>query len=339
MKKELLTGILLILVIGCTRDNTDSRSMEEIYRQEGVPVRTQLIEPQTFSQSLFFNGRLSGIRESSAYASIGDRVEKIMVKVGDLVTKDQVLLTFPEDNPSASFLQARAAYENASASFTRISRLYETGGISRQQLDDAQAGVEVAKANWDAVRQLIRVQAPIAGTITRVNIQETDNVEREQELFAISDLSRMKVRIQVTDKEISRIQTGRKAFARWNGQVLEGRVTQVDLSQNPRQQSFGVVAVFDNPNEAIPAGATAEIEIEVYSSSGSIVIGIQHMQRSLEGDHVYVLQDGKAVLQPVTLGNRQNNLIEIADGLQIGQELITEGLNLITPNVKVKVVD
>ena len=109
--KNVLNGVLIILVmllfISCSQDVEDTRSIEQIYKDDGVPVRTMRVQPGTFKVERSYNAVLTGIEESSAYAKVGDKVEKIYVKVGDYVERDKILLTFPTDNPNARYFQAK----------------------------------------------------------------------------------------------------------------------------------------------------------------------------------------------------------------------------------------
>ena len=106
--------LLIPLVIGaalmltqCGREAVSNNSMEEIYAEEGVPVRARVVEPKLFETSLSYHAALNGIEESSVYAMISDEVEEIAVEVGDFVEKDQLLLRFPKTTPSARYEQAK----------------------------------------------------------------------------------------------------------------------------------------------------------------------------------------------------------------------------------------
>ena len=105
--------LLTIVFFSCGKGELESRSMAQIYAEEGIPVKVTTVEPQLFEVELSYNGILTGIEESSAFAKVDAKVEKIYVKVGDYVQKNDILLTIPDDNPNAQFNQAKIAYENA----------------------------------------------------------------------------------------------------------------------------------------------------------------------------------------------------------------------------------
>ena len=235
------TGIVMMLVFtlvlgftACSREKTEAKSMEQIYKEEGVPVRTVIVTPGPFETRLSFNSVLTGIKESTAYSAMGDKVEKIYVNVGDYVKKDQVLLTFPTDSPSAKYRQAKIAFENAKTAFQRIENLYQSGGISLQDRDNAKARYDVAKADWDTVRQMVKVKAPISGYVTKVHVSETDNVDKEMALVTISQTHRMKAAIWVSEDEIAEVKKDMPAAAAWKDNTIEGKVVQADMAMKEK---------------------------------------------------------------------------------------------------------
>ena len=116
--------------------------------------------------------------------------------------------------------------------YERIANMYKTGGISKQQLDNARANYDVTAANWDAAQQTVIKKAPISGFVTKVNVRESDNVKKEAELFTISRMDRMKARVWITEKDAREVVTGLPAYAIWNGAKIEGTIVEGDITIN-----------------------------------------------------------------------------------------------------------
>lgn len=327
-----------VLFLSCSGEKMEAKNMEQIYKEEGVPVKTQIILARLFEAYLSYNAVLTGIEESNAYASIGDRVEKILVNVGDYVEKDQVLLTFPTDNPAAQYYQAKVAFENAQKTYERMQNLFKTGGISQQDLDNAQAGFDVAKANWDAVRQSVKVKAPISGYVTKINVRESDNVDVENELFTISRISKLKAKVWISEKEILDVKKGQLAMASWNAIEIKGKVVQVDMALNVMTQAFGAVVEFDNPNNLIKPGVTVEVKITAYQNSMALVVERKNVLTDQKQHYVYITHEGYAQRRIITLGRQQGLEAEAVQGLSNGDELIVEGQMLLSDGSKIRVV-
>ena len=264
--------ISLLLITSCSKTETETNNLEQIYADEGIPVRIQKIELVNFSSQLEFNAELTGYKETSAYASIADKIEQIHFNVGDYVKEDEIVLSFPTDNPSANYYQAKLTFENAKSTFGRMKSFYESGGLSKQEYENAQTNYKIAQANWGAVRQGVMVKAPLSGVITRINVQVSENVDEDAELFSIAQVEKLKARIWVSDIDIVKIQKGQKAQAVWNNITLDGLVTQVDLSMNKMKQAFAVMIELDNKDKNIPFGVTAKINVLTYDNSTAFVV-------------------------------------------------------------------
>lgn len=326
-----------LLLVGCGEEVT-SKNMEQLYAEQGVPVKTETVEVSTFSQGLEYNAVLTGIKESSAFSSISAEIEKINYTVGDYVAKDAVVLTFPTDNPKAQYFQSKLAYENAAVTFERMKAFYETGGLSSQDFDNAETSFRVAEANWDMAAQSVEVRAPIAGLLTRINVRETENVDKEVELFTIAEVDRVKARVWASDSDIGGIKIGQNVIATWNDNEIQGKVVQVDLSMNQAKKAFAVDAVFDNTQSTIRTGITAEIMIETYRSESAIYIERKNVITEDTYQYVFVNQAGVAKKQEVQVGLSSGTDVEITEGLRPGDELVIEGQMLLADNDKLNVV-
>ncbi len=339
-------GKLLILLLtmslfalSCTEKKSEAKSMEQIYAEDGVPVKIETVKKTQFNSKRIYQAALTGIQESSAYASFDDRIDKILVDVGDYVKKDQVVITFPKDAPSAQYYQAKTAYENAKKSLERIKNLYTKGGISSQDLDNVQAQYDVAEANWQAVSQSVEVKAPIGGIVTRISVSESDNVKKEAELLTVSRTDKLKAKIWVGEDEICDFTPGLKAKAVWKERELSGKVERVDLSMNAMTQAFAALVIFDNPDGAFSCGVTADIEVNIYDNPNSLVIERKNIIREEEKNYVFVENDGIARKCEVLLGREDGLLVEVIKGLKEGDRLIVEGQMLLEDGGKVKITN
>jgi len=307
--------LIIVNLVACSAESEEAKSMEQIYKEEGVPVKIKEVQLQLFEKKHSYHAVLTGIEESTVSARLADRIEKVLVNIGDYVNKDQMLMTFPTNNPSAQYHQAKVAYDNAKSSFDRIKNLYNNGGISLQNYDNAKTQYEVAKANYAAVSQMVKVLAPISGYVTKINVVESENVKFEDELATISKTNKLKAKVWVSEKEISKVETGLSAIATWNEQVIQGKVVQVDMAINQNSQAFGAVLEFENNGNGLHCGVTAEIDIITSQNPAAIIVNTKDILKSAEGDYVFVNVNGQAERRVIVQGERQNLEVEIVEGL------------------------
>ncbi|MCP4752912.1 MAG: efflux RND transporter periplasmic adaptor subunit [Proteobacteria bacterium] len=322
----------------CEKEKTAAKSMKQIFDEKGVPVRIQAVKPREFSTYFSYHASLSGIEESSAYAAFGERVEAIDAKVGDEVKKGQVIVTFPDDNSEARYNQAKVGYENARIGFERMSRLRSSGGISEQEYDNVKAQYKVAEANWDAVRKMIKVTAPIDGRISKINVSKSQNVRRGAELFTVSRTDRVKAQIWISEKEILEVTEGMPAQAYWNGRQLKGEVVRVDRAINANHQAFGAQVDFDNPDERVRSGVTAEIRILTYTNPQALVVEKRLLMSERQQKYLFLSYAGQARKVPVTAGRRQGLDVEILNGLRPDDAIVTAGHQQLVDGTKTNII-
>ena len=201
-----------VALAGCNKEKTseeiNKKSMAQIYSEEGTPVNTATVKTSSFQTALSYDATVNGIYESTASAKLSDSVESVKYSVGDWVDKDTVVVTFPKDNPSANYYQAKTVYENLEATYKRMSNLYNSKGISKQDYDNAKTAYENAKATWNNVNEMVNVKAPVRGLITRLDVQKTDNVKAGDILFAVTDDSKLKGKVWIQERDIARVSKG-----------------------------------------------------------------------------------------------------------------------------------
>ncbi len=334
-----LVVLLGLLIAGCSGEKKKtSQSLEEIQKENGIPVTVQPITKRRFEKSLSFFGTFRGERETIVGAMIGGRIQKIYYKPGDKVAKNAVVIEFPEDSPGAQFRQAKSAYENSRKTYERMKALYEKGEIAQAQFDAVRTKYLVDKSNYETMKDLLKLDAPYSGTITEIMVHEGDNVKRKTPLFAIAKLNKMKIRIWLSDAERQQIKPGQKAIATLEGRTFTGTVQDVSIGVNPMKQAFYADLLFDNPDGAILPGTTADVKIITYENDRAITLPIHLLQTKDGQSFVYLAREGKARKQAVTVARSNGIYYEISNGLKAGDSLIVKGNARLTDGVKIKVV-
>lgn len=330
--------LLLISLIGCGKKNSNSKNMEQIQKEEGIPVRIKEIKPSVYLESYSYNAALSGIEESKVTAPVGDVISKINIKVGDYVQKDQIVLTFPQDTPAAMYKQANSAFLNAKSTYERMQRLFAQGAVSQQDLDNVETGFKVAQANYNSAQNMINVKAPISGFITNLFVNAGDNVASGNDLFTVSNTSKYKAVIWVPASEIQKIKKGQKAIAKWNDEILTGYITSVAMAMDQNSKAFRVEILFNSKTKYIASGVTVEINIEVLRVPNTIIIDRKSVIEIDGKLFVWVVENNKAVKKEIQTRHTNGIEYEVSSGLSEGDKLIVEGMTMVYDDALVKVV-
>ncbi len=327
------------LIAGCSSDdNKKSQSMEQIQKENGMPVVVKKVEIQKFESSLVFYGKFRGEKQTVIGAMIGGRVEKILLTPGETVKKDQVVIKFPNDAPASQIQQAKAAFVNSEKTYNRMKALLTKGEIAQAQFDGAETKYLVDKRNYETLKQTLHLDSPYDGTITEIMVHEGDNVKKKSPLFTVAKLNKMKIRIWLNEKERMQIKKGMTALATVGKNTFTGKVQSLSLSEDPFKQAFYADLIFNNENRKILSGTTANIKIITYSNPNAIVIPKNLVKKDASGYFVYLAKNEKAKKQYVTVAQLSGINYEIGSGLAEGDLLITKGNARMTNGIKIKVV-
>lgn len=338
MLSIILPILLLISLSACVKKKEAAKNIEQLHKENGIPVRVHEITTGTFTQELKYNASLTGIEESYVKSMVGDNIVKVNAKVGDYVKKDQVIISFPQDTPAAQYMQANTAYQNAKLIYERMQRLFKQGAISQQDLDNTTAAYKVAQANFNTASQMVNVRAPITGYITAMKVSPADHVNSGDDLFTVSNTSKYKAIIWVPDTEIQYVKKGQKAASQFGDQTLTGRVTSVSLAMDQDKKAFKAEIVFDTRPRQVISGITLDILLDIARIENAIIVERNLITEENGKKYVWLEKDNKAVKTEITVGHDNGIEYEVTSGLQAGDHLITEGINLLTDNCLVQVV-
>jgi len=324
------------------KDGTPAASMETLYQTNGRPVNGRQLKLEDFSTYRKYATVLSASSESTAYSIVTDVVRKINRKVGDQVAKDDIVVSFSEDNQT--YRQALLGYESAQSSFARIQALYNDADVSKQDYENAKTQNDLAKARLDAAKDLVFVRSPIAGTVTSIDVHLTENVRPGTPLFTVSSSAAEDAGFEgvfyVGSDEIGEIKNGARVFIDREPRV-EGRVIQVSLIMDSARQSFPVRAFFpitsQEEKSGLVSGMALDLEVETYRNEKAIVVFRQELVKTDTGYTAFISVNNAATSVTVQTGHEQGLQYEITSGLKEGDILITQGAQPLSDGMKVKV--
>ncbi len=329
-------SLLLAGVLACSQEKKES--LADIQRREGVPVKVQEVKDREFSKEIFFTSSLQGYRQTNEFSPIATEVSQIMVSIGDKVSKGQTILRFPDDKPSANYLQAKSAHDNSFKTYQRMKKVYEKGGISKQEMDNITTQYQVNKANFESASQLVSVTSPIDGVVTAMNVSLTDNISKNDFLFTVSDMSKLKAKFFASEDQVVQMKLGQAVRAEWNEVELSGKISQLSISKDPKSKSFVCFAEFENSDKRVLPGVLADFYVQVVEQPKAKVVPFKAVQKDENGDYVYVVEQNVAKKRYVEIKEQNQKMVSV-DGLMSGESLLIAGYNMVYDNCKVKVVE
>lgn len=331
-----------LLVSGCGGD----RNAEGVGETEdGVPVRTMIVETGTFDEIGEYYGTARGIEEARLISVSGGRVNEILVEVGDQVRAGQSLARIEAGKAQSLYETAVLNEQIAREELERQRRFLEMGNTPQVAVDQAELAWRQARTNLlDARRMLDGALAisPIDGEVVAKHIDLYDELNPGQPTFTVADLSQMKVVIGVPEADIAGINAlgaAEVTFQSFPGRVWSAEATSFARKRSENTLSFDVELVLENEDRVLLSGLTATVQLVLRQLEDRIVIPSEAVIAQGRNSYVMVANSTTARRIPVTLGPSNTELTVISAGLAPGDEVVVEGINQISDGSKVRPVE
>jgi len=340
MKKILCFAAILsmmALLLSCGGQESDENVEVTIERE--IPVKVMIASQSTEEFIKTYTGTLEGKKQAVIYSKIAEAVDKVLVKEGDRVKPDQVLVSLDNYGASSSYQQTFSLYKNAEKNFNKMAYLFEEGAVSESQYDGAKTEYEVSKASYEAASKMVNIQSPINGTVTSLPVSKGDFVSAGQKIATIATTDILRVKFGVNEKDIQHIDEGSNVNLVVNSLDLKatGIVSSIAKSADPFTRSYQVEALLLNSEKIFNPGMFVRIEI-IMDILENVITVPREVVLNLDGkDMIYTVSNGKAKLYEVRLGEDLNGKVIINSGLNVGDTLVTLGQDYLEDDIKVKI--
>ena len=281
------------------------------------------------------------------------RVMEIHARLGDTVTKGQLLLTVRSDDVSNGYSSYRMAVADeilARNQYVRAKDLYEHGAIALNDLEVAQDAEDKAKVALDTTAEHLRllgndpknpagmvdIFAPVTGVITDQQVTNSAAIQafNTPSPFTISDLSTVWVVCDVYENDLAGVHIGDTAEISLNaypGRVFTGRVSNIGAMLDPNIRTAKVRIEVQNPG-FMRFGMFVRATFRGQTSEMHTVVPASAVLRMHDRDFVFVPENGKKFRRVEVAGGDllpdDTTLQEIRSGLRPGQQVVTNALVL-----------
>jgi len=350
--------IPLLIISGCGEDESKSTEEKGEPKVSAVRIVTHPVEQKDLQVWLESSGRVRSKVAPTLAAEINGRIVKVEVDTGDSVEKGMLLaetdtsgLVLEERASAADIKRLETQVSNERRRLKRYSDLDKKNLVSKTQLDDTLAQLDVFIAELEAarVRQAIisdriakaSVVAPVAGEIQMRHVSHGDYVKSGDPLFEIAERNRLQAWLPFPETLAARIRRGLKVVM-WSPVApdvpVEGEITELQPSIGPGSRAIVAIVEFDNPGGWLPE-ATVVGRVLVETRKQSYMVPEISVVRRPMGEVVYVVEAEKAHARPVSLGERSDGMVEVTQGLTGSELLATDGAAFLVDGTAVQVVE
>ena len=327
MKKMLFLLLPATLLMSCGGGNKKAETEAAPIKKPAVAV-TEL-QPTVFYANIEVQAQVTGDENINATTQAPGTVKTVSVRVGQKVTKGQVMATL-----ETSTVDQQIAALAPQLSLTKT--LYE----KQQGLWAQNVGSEVqllaAKTNYESVQKQIealksqkdmyRIVAPISGTVDNVSVKVGDVVAPGAQGVRVVSYDKLKVEAILGENYLGKVKTGDKVTIEFPdlGDTIHSSLTYVAQSVDLMSRGFAVQVLLNSNTKAHPNMACI-LKIANYSNPAALVVPVSVIQKTADGDRLFILVGGAAKEVAVQTGRISNGNAEILKGLEAGDRVITTG--------------
>lgn len=305
-------------------------------------AETYVVKTVPFAQTVATVGTLRANESVTIVPEISRRLVKIHIQEGSDVAAGDLLFKLDDSDLTAELAEIDARIRLAQSNKSRAENLLPSESISQQEFEGAAAQLSILEAQRNTKATEItktEIRAPFAGRVGIRQVSEGAFVSPATPLIELQDVSRIKVDFPLPERYAGEVKTGQKFTftVAGNGTIFQGAVTVIEPAIDADTRSLQVRGLCAEPKGLLPGGF-AEVKLTLDETASGFMIPSQALAPSPRGQGVYLIEGGKAKLQPVELGVRSEDQVQILRGLKEGDVIATTNLLRIRPGLEVNPV-
>lgn len=310
-------------------------------------------------------GTVTAYYTVTVHTRVDGEIMTVYFREGQFVHKGEALVEIDPRPYQVQLEQAegqlakdQASLHDASVNLDRDASLYSAGIIPKQQYDTQDATVKQGQGAVVADQAAIdnakleltycHVTAPISGRIG-LRLVDPGNIVHATDtngLIVITQLQPIAVIFTLPQDELDEVYKELRAHDRLpvdaydrndTTKIASGFLETIDNQIDTTTGTYKLKAVFNNEDNALFPNQFVNIHLLVNTQKNLTIVPAAAVQRGPQGNYVYVVNGDTVKVRSVTPGITQGNLIAIAGGLQVGEEVVTDGLDKLTDGSRIKI--
>jgi len=327
--------VILLAIFASTKLISNAKEMDEnIYKADttsAVFVSMEILSPQKLNTGLIYEGSFEANKEIQIVPERGGKITKSYVELGDYVTKGKPIAYIDNDELLLSLENAQTQYNDALKDFQRYKELAGSEAVSQNVFDKAELALKGSKNGLDVIKKQLTymdISAPMNGFITFKNFEQGAVISPAMPIAAITDISSVKLLILVPENAIARFKLKQELTVTcdaYSGKNYSGTVEYIAIKADEAKNFVVKIKVNNDTEEPIRAGMFGKANLKI-NIDNALMINREAVVGSTRQPQVYAVENGKATLKNVSLGNVYDDKIEVLSGLASGNTIVTSGI-------------
>ncbi len=345
-RKIRLTGLILILAIVACNDKKDKPvAAAPGGGQRGaqnIQVEAYIVKKRVIAENIEAPGTVLPFEETEIRPEVSGRVVQLNIPEGRMVRKGTLLVKLFDGDLQAQLKKLQVQLSIAEKTVERYRELLKISGVSQQEVDLNELQVSNLKADINLVQVDIartRIYAPFDGTVGLKNISMGAYVTPVNVITTLRKVNQLKLQFTVPEKYSDNMTRGKTVQFAIDGirKKFAATIVATETSIEANTRSLRVLAVVKGNDATLVPGTFAKVQLQMGHDNEAMVIPSHAVVPQARNKRVILYKSGTAQFQIINTGIRDSTFVEVIDGLNVGDTVITTGLLAIRPESKVTI--
>lgn len=346
MLSLLRTGTLILLgivLVACSSDNNPGGKKKKARPAQLVAAEKVVSLPLAHSSKL--TGTLRALSKVRIFNQEEGAILRIAIHEGAAISQGDVLIEIDDKLLRAQYDKARATRKQANDDLQRQTKLRKRKLVSEEDLNRAKTAFDVADAEEKLLNTRLgytRIKAPHDGIISQRLVEPGDVVPKYTHLLTLIDTTALLTEVSISELLIPALQVGSQVDVRIDAlgdKIHSGRILRIHPALDAATRRGTVEVVLDNPPAGAQPGQLCRVTLHTAEQTRRVIPFVA-LRRDNKGEYVFIIDDNnKAARRDIRSGLRIGDRIEVLEGLENNQRVITRGFLGLKPGRMVRTVN
>jgi membrane fusion protein, multidrug efflux system len=340
-----ILGLLFFGIVFLTSCNSkkDEPPAANRQRQQGpILVNAFVVQESSVSEAVEVPGSLLPFEETQIRAEVGGRIVELNINEGAKVKKGTLMVKIFDQDLQAQLRKLQVQLKINEKTEERNRELLKINAISQQDYDLSSLNVENLKADIQSVRIAIsktEIRAPYDGEVGLRNISLGSYISPSDIVTTLRQVDKLKLEFSVPEKYAKEIGKGYNVKFKVDGGVKDhfAKVIATENSVDQNTRTLKIRAVVEEFHKELVPGIFAKVNLQLGKNETALMVPTQALIPTIRNKQIVRLRKDSAQFVVVETGIRDSAYVQILNGLQRGDTVITTGLMAIRPNSKLKI--
>ena len=349
LKKALyiIIPLALIAIVVIKLKNNKEITQSKVYqydKEQTINVQADILQIENVNAEISYSGTFEPNKETKISAEIQGKINDVLVDVGSYVNKGQSLIQLDNSLLKLQLQTIEVQIEGLEADVNRYTILAKADAIQGVQLEKSILGLKSAKMQKATLMEQINkttIKAPFNGVVTAKLSEEGAFAAPGVPLLQITDITNLKFTVNVPENDLRQFKLNQSyslSVDAYSEISLAGKATMIGSKAN-MGSSFPIQFSVNNTSDLkIKSGMFGKVNLKNDIQEKGIIISSFVIVGSENQPQVYLIKNGKAILQNIVISKKIQNKSVVSSGLKTGDVMVTNGfINLFDgANVTVK---